>query len=294
MADDYRVEVGFWDHPKTVKVMRDCGGWEGGVCIQRLFEFCAKNLGRSTGDLTGMEDDDIEIAVKWSGAPGVWIASVRLRGFFDEGTNQIHEFEEHQPWIAGTAGRSESGRVASAVRWHKEGKHAAPKKGCPLCERNADASKTDAARIDPQCPDIWKSGAPITSVDDFKRAIKLWGWKLGPKLGQLNGTVERVIAAGAIEKYEVTDAKKATDTADGVADQPRFFLGCVERARREAELAAAKPSPPPRPGVKAPEPTLPSWSDEEREPFAEPEKGTLPWNDEELIKRLGLDGEPND
>lgn len=194
MAEDYRVEVGFWDHPKTVRLMRRLGP-EAAISVQRLWEFCASNPSRSTGDLEGMDDEAIEIAVKWTGQPGAWIDAVTTDAMRfvdgDENERMAHELEVHQPWLAGAAERSESGRIASLVRWHSNGKHAVKRRGCPLCfpqsgphsaphtgriKNGAGRTKNDAGRIagsiDPQCPDSDSDSDPQPSTTHSPRRVK--------------------------------------------------------------------------------------------------------------------------
>lgn len=245
MPDDYRVEVGFFDHPKTVKVERLCGP-AGPVCFLRLIEFCAKNPSRATGDLAGMDDDDIEIAAKWRGEPGVLIGALRRYKFIDEGSSQIHEFEEHQPWIAGTVERSESGRIASLVRWHKAGKHAAMRKGCPLCYPhsgcNADASKIatdridlDAVRSDPQCP----GSDPDSDPDSDPGKVRIAPVLLGPPPLNPWAPGEPIETAGdfldATQEFSVGDSAPATLNAllDAGPIQPHELDPVLTKARKK-------------------------------------------------------------
>ena len=62
MNTDIRLSVDFWSHPKTVKLKRKLG-LEGPVALQILWTWAAKN--RPNGDLSGMDDEDIEIAAGW-------------------------------------------------------------------------------------------------------------------------------------------------------------------------------------------------------------------------------------
>ena len=132
MPEDFRVKVGFFGHPKTVKLRRLCGP-AGPLAFLQLIGFCAGEPSRNTGDLSGMDVDDIEIAAGWEGERGALVRALRKVGYL-EGENQIHDFGDHQPWVANAPDRSTSGRVAGLKRWHRAGKHAAPRKGCPLCE----------------------------------------------------------------------------------------------------------------------------------------------------------------
>lgn len=113
---DARISLELPRHPKTKKLIRRIG--EGGafrlVC---LFLWVAGN--RSSGDLEGLTDEDIELAVDWTGEPGAFVAALADVGFLDgaEGTRSVHDWAEHNPWAAGAEGRSERARAAAAKKW---------------------------------------------------------------------------------------------------------------------------------------------------------------------------------
>ena len=103
MNTDVRLYTGFWQHPKTKKMVKRLG-LEAARSLQILWLFTAQN--KSDGLLSGMDWEDIELAADWQGEEhaffdyclGVWI---------DE-TNQgyaIHDWEEHNPWQAEAANR---------------------------------------------------------------------------------------------------------------------------------------------------------------------------------------------
>ena len=54
--DDYRVMVGFLDHPKTRRLKRRIGH-EAVEVILRLWEFATSNASRREGDLSGLDND---------------------------------------------------------------------------------------------------------------------------------------------------------------------------------------------------------------------------------------------
>ena len=117
MATDARISTGLPSHPKTKKLIRRLGAgaaWHL-VC---LFLWVADN--RSDGDLTGMTDEDIELAVDWAGDEGVFVQTLSAVGFLDggEGSRLIHDWEEHNPWAAGSEKRSEKSRWAALCKRH--------------------------------------------------------------------------------------------------------------------------------------------------------------------------------
>jgi hypothetical protein len=150
MPDDFRVSAGFFDHPKTRKLEYRAGE-VATLCFLRLWKFCAVTPGRCSGDLSGMDIEDVEIASGWKGDAGEFVKALVGVGYLDgdEGGWSIHDFEEHQPFVASGTRRSENARFASLTRWHKNGRHAgAPAEGCPLCFPQCDSH---AVASDPQC-----------------------------------------------------------------------------------------------------------------------------------------------
>jgi len=118
VANDFRLQVGFLTHPKTRLLKRYCGA-DGVLGMISLIEFCAMNNSRCTGDLAGMTNDEIEAAADWQGISGELIAGLEKAKFLD-GQNdcwKIHDFEEHNPWVAGSKRRSESAKHAARMRW---------------------------------------------------------------------------------------------------------------------------------------------------------------------------------
>ncbi len=115
MATDARLSVGLASHPKTKKLVRRLGG-DGAWRLVCLFLFCASS--RPDGSLAGMSDEDIELAVDWNGDEGAFVGALRDVGFLDgqEGASSIHDWEEHNPWAAGSEARSEKSRWAALCK----------------------------------------------------------------------------------------------------------------------------------------------------------------------------------
>lgn len=61
---DIRIDVEFFSHPKTVKLERRLG-LEAVKALMVLWSWAARN--RPDGDLSGLENEDIEIAAGWTG-----------------------------------------------------------------------------------------------------------------------------------------------------------------------------------------------------------------------------------
>ena len=80
MNSDIRLSVGFWEHPKTIKLIRRLG-LEGARSLQILWLWATQN--RSDGVLSGMDAEDIEIAAKWDGEPTALYRVLTELGFID-------------------------------------------------------------------------------------------------------------------------------------------------------------------------------------------------------------------
>ena len=93
-ATDIRLSVGLPTHPKTKKLRKLLGN-EAAWALVCLFVFAAQN--KPDGDLSGMDVEDIEIAVDWEGEDGAFVAALVKVGFLngEEGSYKIHDWAEH-------------------------------------------------------------------------------------------------------------------------------------------------------------------------------------------------------
>jgi hypothetical protein len=125
MSRDFRIEIGFTGHHKTKKLIRRCGA-DGFLCLLKLWEYAAINY--PEGALRGMDDNDIEDAVQWTGEPGAFTLALIQIGFLDE-TNprKLHDWITHQPWVVGADKRKENaqkGGFAKAAKARSAGSSA--------------------------------------------------------------------------------------------------------------------------------------------------------------------------
>lgn len=116
MADDARISTAFPRHPKTVKLQRRVGA-TGCWSLVCLFLWVADN--RPDGDLSGMSNEDIEIAAGWSGDPNTFVGALVEVGFLDgqDDVRSIHDWVEHNPWAATRGLRIAKAKKAAAARW---------------------------------------------------------------------------------------------------------------------------------------------------------------------------------
>jgi hypothetical protein len=124
MADgDFRIAFGWRRHWKR-KMLRRLLGPQAVLALEDLWADTAEN--RPGGVLTGMSDAAIEAACDWDGAPGALVAALAhpdLRLLDGEpGAYHLHDWDDHQPWIASAPERKAKAQHAAGVRWgnHKE------------------------------------------------------------------------------------------------------------------------------------------------------------------------------
>lgn len=111
MNIDFRISVDFWQHPKTKKLIRRTG-LEGVRSLQILWAWTACN--RSSGVLSDMDEEDIELAADWQGDIGTFIAALKEMHWIDETPEGyvLHEWLEHNPWVADDENRSNKARLS--------------------------------------------------------------------------------------------------------------------------------------------------------------------------------------
>lgn len=115
---DIRLSFSLPTHPKTKKLIRRLGAgaaWHL-VC---LFMWAGQN--RSSGDLSGLDDLDIELAVDYAGEEGTFVAALLDVGFLKgaEKSRYINGWAEHNPWAANAEKRSKVAKENIAKRWEK-------------------------------------------------------------------------------------------------------------------------------------------------------------------------------
>jgi hypothetical protein len=145
MADDARISTALPFHPKTRKLRKRLGtaGCWSLVC---LLLWTASN--RWDGNLSGLSDEDIELAAEWDGDPGGLVHALCEVGFLEgsEVNYIVHDWAEHNPWAAGRGERIESARRAAFKRW---GNHSDAKGMQDAYEEDADRMREDENRNAP-------------------------------------------------------------------------------------------------------------------------------------------------
>lgn len=163
---DVRLSTTLRTHPKMTKLHRRLGGPAGPLAIIYLWAFAAAE--KPDGDLSGMSDEDIEIAAGWDGAPGAFVAAAAEVRFLDGGPGEyrLHDWAEHQPWVVGAEDRSESAKWAALCK--RYGRDGAAERMPDYAARMRPARDPDAPRTRPASdsqPDPVRTGCPVSFTD---------------------------------------------------------------------------------------------------------------------------------
>lgn len=117
---DTRIRTDLPRHHKMRKLEKRLGA-EGAWALIKLFLWATET--RPSGDLTGMSDEDIELAVDWGGKEGEFVATIAnadvkfLEGA--PGAYQIHDWDEHNHFVATKPQRQLASRIANDARWNR-------------------------------------------------------------------------------------------------------------------------------------------------------------------------------
>lgn len=154
MTTDFRLSTSYPSHPKLQKLERRLGA--GAVlCHLALLAWTAEN--RPKGALLNMTPEDVEIAARWSGKEGLFVDTLlELRLLDREGeTLSVHDWQEHNPWVAEAPGRQAFAKRQNHRRWHVERGSLEPET-CALCrfESPADRSEPDERPKPDQSTDV--------------------------------------------------------------------------------------------------------------------------------------------
>ena len=181
MTTDARIAVGLPTHPKTKKLIKRLGqaaAWNL-VC---LFLWAAAN--RRDGDLSGMTDEDIELAADWLGEEGAFVSVLLEVRFLDAdgaGGYLLHDWQDHNPWAAGADMRS------AKARWNAVKKH------------------HGAAEADRQIPEYAavRNGMPDMSLTEIRDTYeRLHSRRID--LNRVSARVSDLVAAGRLQRREDT------------------------------------------------------------------------------------------
>lgn len=226
MARDFRLQPGFFTHPKTVKLQRKLGS-DGVLCLLRLWGHAAEN--RPTGDLSGMDDTDIAIASAWQGPsdPTFVACLVEIRWLDGKNRNyQIHDWKHWQAWLSHAPEREASARHAASMRWacggHARGNAPSP---IPTPDPSPDPSPTPTPRAEePRSARPRRKAASEISQPDPFVAFKDWAysaWIRSGGEGQWNASHWTALHRG----FKVINGSARRSWEGYLADSTAFYAG---------------------------------------------------------------------
>lgn len=180
MNTDIRLKTSFRDHRKRKKLQRKLGA-EGVLAFIDLMLMAAQS--RPDGVLIGMDQEDIALDANWEGEAKVLVDTLVSTGLLDilpDDIYAIHDWQDHNAYVANAPKRSEAARKAAQAKWDKK--------------RNAD-------RINPHCD---------SQETALRTARKGYAPSPSPSPEEEEGT----------ERYVESNQSKDSSEADNPASEP--------------------------------------------------------------------------
>jgi len=129
MNTDIRIELSFKGHRKRKKLKLLLGPGSTDFLIDLWLNTAVNH---PKGILTGMNEIDIALEAGWEEDPGKFVDALlecRLLDRLDDGTYQLHDWEDHQPWVVHAEERSKQAAEAARIMWDKKRGKSKPKAG---------------------------------------------------------------------------------------------------------------------------------------------------------------------
>lgn len=162
-ANDMRIDVNFVDHPKVKRLIRSAGH-KAFYSLMRLFSTAAKMY--TNGVFDGCDIHDIEDFGGWTGKSGFFVDALVNVGFLEETADgfAIHDWIEHQPWLANAEKRSLHARKAIQARWDKKLKEPVDPQGVDDVQREYSENTNGNTPYPSPSPQPSPSPSPIPSL----------------------------------------------------------------------------------------------------------------------------------
>lgn len=116
----FRLDSGYFSNLKIRKLRHRLGDTAVLAHIQ-LFAYAAEHC--PSGALSGMTEEDVEIAAGWSGQAGTFGSTLIELRLIDRSPDDqsltLHDWSEHNQWVCGSPGRAENARFQNHKKWHE-------------------------------------------------------------------------------------------------------------------------------------------------------------------------------
>ena len=118
MNADIRLKVTFPNHHKIKKLYRRLGP-QGPLSLIYLWLYVAEN--KPNGVLSGMDEEDIELAAQWNGDAGVMLVALLDLCLLHKQADaySVHDWKDNNPYAFHAPIRSERAKKGAEARWKK-------------------------------------------------------------------------------------------------------------------------------------------------------------------------------
>jgi hypothetical protein len=184
MNRDIRLDVDFWDHPKTIRLCREFGQ-RGPEYIQRLWLYAAKY--HPNGILEGDDSYDIAVICHYEDDPDAFVSRlVELRWIDMDGSPHysLHNWEKRNPWASRAEERSliasKAAHVMHSKRLHIIKDAQSMQKACVTHAKeeneHANHACTEHAPSPSPLPKEKKNARAREDIPKSKKIVKLPDW----------------------------------------------------------------------------------------------------------------------
>jgi hypothetical protein len=263
MMRDYRVDTGFWDHPKTL-ILKQQHGPSAPEALQRLWSYTARY--RCKGILHGMNRKSIALAAGQPDNPAIIDTMVELHLLdYDGKTYVIHNWKKWNGFAYYADERSEQSKRAAEVRWEKKDKNNQLPNADRITDSNTECNTPSPIPTPSPKPKNRKHTASVDAEDVnnstyiTKRGRKVTGWKLrtfedfwdtfGYKKGKAEAADSWLDISGLTEEQVRSEilpsARREAYRRQGLIDRgltPIMAQGWLSGRRWEDEVESPKTS----------------------------------------------------
>lgn len=253
--EDFRIKTS-WRRSRKRRRLKKRLGADGVLAIEDIWSFAAEM--RWDGALTGLSNEDLAEEAGWDGDANELMSVLVECGLIDgnEGEYSIHDWPEHNPYVASHPDRSEQARAAVNVRWERQRAKKAAEEAARAAEMQGQSDANDTgsntesygsytvsttSNTPSPFPDPFPDPYPhrsVSAAEVERRVANEWGWDVS-----LGGEIKRAGGLAPFSEHELAYAKTKTDAeCKKPKARLRFFLLVVERYRRDEAKGTTKQS----------------------------------------------------